>query len=403
MSSRCPSLNPGRAGPGHSLARRLCSWHCPEQQKQNKADGGADGDMTKIAVWNTAFLGDAILTLPLLQTLHAACPEATIDFWVRKGFGSLFTAHPAISRVWEYDKQGGEKGLLQAARLGRVLGRERYSLWISAHTSVRSGFMARWSSAKLRIGYDRPLPNMWLYTHVVPRRFEDLEEIERLNQLLLPLDLAARGISPSTWPELLLPQGALSAAGEFFATLGRGPVLGVHPGSTWATKRWPQGYFADIAARAAREGAQVLVFGGPGEDDMADAVMAEAGAKLGGTERHRLTNLAGRLSLPELGAYIGRLSAYVTNDSGPMHLAWPQGVPVIALFGPTVRSLGFFPRGEKAQVMELPLECRPCGLHGPRQCPLGHHDCMRGMTPQMVWPHVADILWGNRKNTGFCC
>ncbi|HKI81718.1 MAG TPA: glycosyltransferase family 9 protein, partial [Pseudodesulfovibrio sp.] len=91
-------------------------------------------------------------------------------------------------------------------------------------------------------------------------------------------------------------------------------------------------------------------------------------------------------SLPELAAYLGRLDAYLTNDSGPMHLAWTQEVPLVALFGPTVKALGFFPRGDNATVLENDgLDCRPCGLHGPKKCPEGHFKCMRDLTPDRVW------------------
>jgi len=348
--------------------------------------------MSKIGVWNTAFLGDAILTLPLLQTLRAAYPGAVIDFWVRKGFGALFTAHPAISNVYEYDKRGRERGIFRSMRLGRSLGRERYALWISAHASLRSALVARWSGAKVRVGYAKPASNAWFYTHIVPRRFPELEEIERLFQLLSPLGLASRNIPLSTWPEIVLPAPARDAAEAFLAELGangKRPVLGVHPGSIWGTKRWPPEYFAAIAAMAAREGAHVLVFGGPGEEGTAEDVAARARGALSPAAAALVVNLAGRLSLAELAAYIGRLGCCLTNDSGPMHLAWPQRTPVTAVFGPTVRELGFFPRGESATVMELPLPCRPCGLHGPRACPLGHHKCMRDMTPGMVWPDVA--------------
>ncbi|CAK7068597.1 MAG: ADP-heptose--LPS heptosyltransferase 2 [Desulfovibrio sp.] len=353
--------------------------------------------MSKIGVWNTAFLGDAILTLPLLQTVRKAFPDAEIDFWVRKPFGALFAAHPAVSQVYEYDKRGKDKGIFRAFRLGNFLGNERYALWISAHASPRSGLIARWSSAKTRIGYDKPACNALFYTHIVPRKFAELEEIERLGQLLLPLDLEQRGVTPDTWPDIVLPQGALADADAFFTALKTerdAPVLGLHPGSIWGTKRWPLEYYAAIAARAAKEGAHVLVFGGPGEEErMAGEVCDMAAASLSPGAAGNIRNRAGMLSLPALAAYIGRLSCYATNDSGPMHLAWPQHVPVTAMFGPTVRALGFYPRGTSATVMELPLECRPCGLHGPQECPLGHHNCMREMVPDLVWPVIERNLW----------
>lgn len=354
--------------------------------------------MMKIGVWNTAFLGDAILTLPLLQTIRAAYPDALIDFWVRKGFRDLFAAHPAVNNVYEYDKRGSGKGMLRSVRFGRELAREGYSLWISAHGSFRSGVLARLTGAKTRIGYAEPKISARFYTDAVPRRFRELDEIERLLQLIIPLDFPSRGLPVFDWPEIVLSQSARDAAESFFTSLHAGdstPVLGVHPGSIWGTKRWPLEYFASIAERTAREGARVLVFGGGGaEEAMARQTVELAGQHLTDAEKRNIVNLAGKLPLAELCAYIGRLSCYVTNDSGPMHLAWPQKTPVTALFGPTARELGFYPRGENATVMELPLPCRPCGLHGPQECPLGHHRCMRDMTPDMVWPVVAGKLFG---------
>ncbi len=358
----------------------------------------------RIGVWNTAFLGDAVLTLPLLQSLRGAYPDSPLDFWVRKGLGPLFAAHPAVSRVLEYDKRGADKSLASALGAGWQLGREGYSLWVSAHASLRSGLIGRWSSAKIRIGYDAPWFNAWFYTHTVPRRFADLEEIERLLQLLGPLDLPGRGITPDTWPMIALPQSARDGAAAFFASLPGAadnvPVLGLHPGSIWGTKRWTAEGFASVAAKAAREGAQVLLFAGPGEEAMAAAVKTMACTELGHAGERALTDLSGRLSLPELAAYIGCLSCYLTNDSGPMHLAWPQRVPVTAVFGPTVRKWGFFPRGEHSSVIEVPLDCRPCGLHGPQVCPLGHHNCMKLVTPDMVWADVKAKLFGKAPLAG---
>ena len=105
-----------------------------------------------------------------------------------------------------------------------------------------------------------------------------------------------------------------------------------------------------------------------------------------------LHDLSCALTLPELAAYLRMLNCYVSNDSGPMHLAWAQHTPVTALFGPTVRELGFFPRGDSAKVFEVSLECRPCGLHGPHHCPKKHHRCMVDIDVEAVWRDVAGKL-----------
>lgn len=346
---------------------------------------GDYGGMRRIGVWNTAFLGDAVLTLPLLHTLRGLYPKAELHYWVRKGVGALFSAQPCLTAVHEFDKRGAQGGGGGVFGLGRHLAGQGFDLWVNAHTSLRSGLVARATGARMRIGYDRPWYNRLLHTHVVSRRFEELDEIERLLQLTLPL----RPEKLETWPELVLPPDARERAAAYWKANVSAPVLGMHPGSVWATKRWPAAYFAEVARRAVAGGAHVMLFAGPGEVEVAHEV-----ARLAGMEGSpALLDVAGSLSLVDLGAYLGRLDCYLSNDSGPMHIAWAQRTPVTAVFGPTVRRLGFYPRGEGATVLETSLDCRPCGLHGPPRCPLGHHRCMNDVTPDMVWEDVRRKLF----------
>lgn len=337
---------------------------------------------TKIGVWQTAFLGDAVLTLPLLRALKNRYPEAEIHFFVRKGFGGVFKGQPEIFKVHEFDKRGAQKGIINAIRYGFGQGWEGFDLWISTHKSLRSAMVSRATGVKRRIGYNSPWFNPLFYTETVDRRFDELDEIERLHQLVAPLGLEL----PAPKAELVLPYDARADADDFWdAHCDERPVLGVHPGSTWPTKCWPAEYFSRIITTASNAGAKVLLFAGPDEVELAAQLEKDA-------PDADVTNLAGKLSLPQLAAYLGKLDGYLTNDSGPMHLAWTQDVPLVALFGPTVRKLGFFPRGDNSTVVETPLDCRPCGLHGPKKCPRDHHDCMRKLTPDMVWDELRKKL-----------
>jgi heptosyltransferase-2 len=339
----------------------------------------------KIGVWQTAFLGDAVLTLPLLRALRDRYPDAELHFFVRSGVESVFAGQPEITRVRPFAKRGTQKSLNAAVRLGWELGREGFDLWISTHTSLRSALVAGATGIARRIGYNRPWYNRLAYTQTVDRRFNELAEIERLLELLRPLGITG----PAPEARLVLPEEAARAADHFWKTFGFDrPVLGIHPGSTWPTKCWPAEYFSEIVDRAVDAGAHVLVFAGPGEEPVAAKVLQSVRA-----DQHHVTNLAGQLSLPELAAYLGRLDAYLTNDSGPMHLAWTQDTPLVALFGPTVESLGFFPRGSRSTVLQNEeLACRPCGLHGPKKCPEGHFKCMLDLTPDRVWETLKDKL-----------
>lgn len=338
----------------------------------------------RIALWQTAFLGDAVLTLPLVQTLARSFPEAALDFYVRKGVGNLFTPHPAINRVIEVDKRGQHKGLKGIFKLAGQIRESQPDLLLSAHASFRSAAVARLSGVPMRIGYNQPWFNPLCYTHSVSRRFEDLAEIERLLQLLLPLNIQ----NPDTWPQITLDPGAKTKAEQFWKEHAQGKVLGVHPGSVWPTKRWPEESFAAILQRFLDQEFTVLVFAGPGEEQVSRRVIDLSQRR----EASNLFDFSGALSLPELTAFISRLDCYLTNDSGPMHLAWAQHVPVVALFGPTVRSLGFYPQGDRSIVLEAELPCRPCGLHGPKQCPLSHHRCMQDITPDQVQSALRQIL-----------
>ena len=195
----------------------------------------------KIGVWQTAFLGDAVLTLPMLRALADRCPGAEIHLFVRGGLESLFQTQPELAGVHGFAKRGAQKSLLSGLRLGRDIGGQGFDLWISAHASLRSAMIAAATGIPRRIGYDRPWFNRLAYTDTVNRRFSELEEVERLMELLTPLGLDG----PTPKARLVLPGEARDAASAFWRErCGNAPVLGIHPGSTWPTKCWPVEYFS---------------------------------------------------------------------------------------------------------------------------------------------------------------
>ena len=369
--------------------------------------------MQRIALWNTAFLGDTVLTLPLIRVLRAAFPHAELDFYVRQGLEGLYAAQPELTRVIPFDKRGADGGSAALLRLGHDLAACAYDLFICAHQSPRSALLTRLCKAPVRVGYAADsfsgrLAALCLpYTHTVPRRFTELHEIDRLLQLARPICPPEVVDNPALhWPELVLPAHEIATAEAFWQRHVRGPVLGLHPGSVWATKRWTPEGFARMLRRTVEAGAQAMLFAGPGEEEAVRRILLLARVEAVTVQARHLAghplpqgavyDFSASLSLPQLAAFLGRLDAYLSNDSGPLHLAWSQRTPVCALFGPTTRALGFFPQGPQARVHEVDIACRPCGLHGPTACPQGHHRCMTTIADEDVWNTLRGMLFGAR-------
>ena len=236
-----------------------------------------------------------------------------------------------------------------------------------------------------------------VFTRRTSRRFKELAEIERLLELAKALGVPQELLDDKAlcWPELQLPQAAHEDAAALLACLPEGPTIGLHPGSVWPTKRWTPEGFASILRRALDSGVNAVLLAGPGETETAAEVrrLAGLGCEDGNcAEPDNFLDLSGRTSLASLGAVLARLDGYVTNDSGPMHMAWAQHTPVTAMFGPTVLSLGFAPRGELSTVMQVDEPCRPCGLHGHKACPQGHFRCMKEIDPEAVWRDIESKL-----------
>jgi heptosyltransferase-2 len=162
-------------------------------------------------------------------------------------------------------------------------------------------------------------------------------------------------------------------------------LVGMHPGSVWATKRWSaEGFGRLVGLLKSKYPCEIILFGGS-EDAQ---VVAEVQNFCGG----RAVSLVDRISLRELPAALSRCKVVVTNDSGPMHIAVARGVPVVAIFCATTPELGFYPYSARAIVVEKSLPCRPCSFHGSRRCPLGTEDCIRLIGAEEVFYAVEQLL-----------
>jgi heptosyltransferase II len=329
-------------------------------------------------VVQTSFLGDTVLTTPLLAQLANRGP---VDVVTTPAAAALLSNHPAVREVIPYDKRGAQRGIIGLWRLARRLRKSHYDVALLAQGSWRSAVLVLLARIPSRIGFSTSSGRL-LYTKRVPYR-DDLHHAARLLMLARP---NGREPTPAELQPSLAPGPAERAEVDaFLREHGVGAdeqLVGVAPGSVWGTKRWP--YYPELAAELARD-ARVIVVGSNADSSLAQQIVAAAPGALDAT---------GRLSLLASAELIGRCKVLVTNDSAPMHLASAMGTPTVALFGPTVPDFGFGPLAPRASVVgHDALPCRPCDRHGPQRCPLGHHRCMRELAPTLVAERARALLF----------
>lgn len=332
-------------------------------------------------VVQTSFLGDVILTTPLLRALAARGP---VDVVVRPDAAKILAGHPDVRRVVVYDKRGADAGVGGLWRLARRLRTGGpYAAAYMAQGSPRSAALALLAGCRERVGFDTSRNARPLYTRVVRFR-RDRHHAERLWALAAPTP-DAEPSGDALQPRLYPGAGDRAAVDALLGDFGAGGFVALAPGSVWATKRWP--YYPALAAALAADW-PVVVVGGPDDGALAAAIVEAC-------PPGRALDATGRLSLLASAALLARARLLVTNDSAPLHLASAVATPTLAIFGPTVPAFGFGPLASGSATTGLvDLECRPCDAHGPRVCPLGHWRCMRDQSAARMAAVARGMLVG---------
>lgn len=336
----------------------------------------------KILIIQTAFLGDVILTLPLLQVLKKEFPSAEIDFLCIPATSDLLKNNPYIKEVIVYDKnKSGFKGFLD---LIKKLRNKKYDLLISPHRSYRSSLISYFSSAGKTVSFDKSSLS-FLYDYKVHYE-SNIHEIQRNLCLLGPTGkMESQIIKPELFPgeserkkiDKLFTQNKINAGDKLIA---------IAPGSVWFTKRFPEDKFVKLCDLLESLECKILLIGGKSDSRISDYILTHSVNK-------NIINTTRSLSILESAELIRRSSLLITNDSAPLHIANSVGTDVIAIFGATVPSFGFYPYGRSDIVIETNgLSCRPCSIHGGNKCPIGTFECMLKINEENIFESVKKIL-----------
>ncbi|MGL4534658.1 MAG: glycosyltransferase family 9 protein [Fusobacteriaceae bacterium] len=332
----------------------------------------------KILVLHTAFIGDIVLTTPLIRKIKDIYPESKIIYVTTPAGAQILKNNPNLNEVIAYDKKGVHKGIKGIFELGRRLRLENFNLVITPHRYFRSSILTWLTRAPIRKCYSNTTGS-FLYTEKI-KYDKEKHEVERLLSFL-PNNPIKKDIDYEIdiYPGL----EEKNKLDEILKKYSNKKIVTIAPGSKWFTKKWPLEYFNRVIEKLEENSEIVQIIIGGQEEKLLNV-------KLG----KNVLDLRGKTSLLDLGEILKRSEIVLTNDSSPVHIASAfKNCWILGIFGPTVKRFGFFPWSKNSEILEVEnLDCRPCSIHGGNKCPKGHFKCMLEITPEIVQEKIKKRL-----------
>jgi len=309
-------------------------------------------NVKKIFIEIPTWLGDAVMTTPAIENIVSLYPNIKLTIFGSFVSTKLFLDHPNVEKIIIDDSKSGGFRYLNLYRLAKGAG--KFDIAFSFRQNFTTKFLLYFIDTKERYIY---------------KRFDkglDKHQVIRYNEFI------NRSLGVTTTPSKLkiyIKDNNINKTK---------PMLGINPGATYGSaKRWYPEEFAKVALMLSKS-YEIIIFGGPNETDIAndiEKILIENNIS-------NYKNLSGKTSVEELIKYISNLDLFITNDSGPMHLAAAFEIPTVAIFGPTRYKETNQWMNDKGFILRKEMDCSPCMK---RVCPLKHHDCMKLITANDVF------------------
>lgn len=343
-----------------------------------------DNDMKYIIWIQTAFLGDIILSTGAFKLAKEKFPDVkTILITTQIGKIAL-TDFPYIDHTIVIDKKQGLKGIKTVTQKVKMIVGAEKSVVLQLHRSFRSSVLAQ--LLRLPVITYRESQLSYLADDLIDR-VSLLHESQRCALLLEKVGVHREDIlnvKLKLFPNLKVNEN-LDWVKRILKLQKK--IIAISVGSKWGTKRWLPDYFSQLIEKIIKlDQYDIVLIGGIDEKELAEIVLA----KLSSSEN--ILNLVGKTNLDELRFIYPKVTILISNDSSPIHYASAFNIPTLAIFGATVSSMGFGPFADFSLVAELDqIPCRPCSDHGPSTCPKMHFDCMKKLTPEIVFEYFLKI------------
>ena len=338
--------------------------------------------VNRLLIRSTNWIGDAVMTTPAVRAIRHNFPGARISLLAKPWVVPVFAHSPHVDEIIVFDAKGRHKGFGGTIRMARDLRTYRFDAAIFLQNAIEAALIAFMAGIPVRIGFDTDARRL-LLTHPV-RCTKAIKTIHQTGYYLKMLEGAGLVTGPSSL-ELRVGAQDRHAAEQILSTRGITPghrVVGLNPSATFGpAKQWFPERYAALGDRLIREhDAVILIFGGPSDRELGRTISRMMTAPA--------IDLSGQTSLGEAMALIDRCDGFVTNDSGLMHVAAALNTPLVAIFGSTNWTTTS-PYSPTSRIVRVPIECSPCMQP---VCPLGHMNCMKRVTVDMVFGAVEDLL-----------
>ncbi len=338
----------------------------------------------KILIIRLSSLGDIVLTTPVIKSLKQKFPQSQIFFLTKSQYQDLLKNDPHIFSLIKFDPKEKHKGVSGFLKLIQELKAFKLDLVVDLHANLRSFLIRHLLRTGLKIKYNKRWLARFLLVHF---KFIKVKPIHTVDSYLGVLKKIGVNSSEKD-PEIFLDQEGENFLEDFLIEKNIEKddiVVGIHPGARWETKRWNEEKFTQVCQTLNQKlKVKIILFGDQKEEEVVYRISHQAF----GQEIFKAVNSP----LNKFMSLIRRCDCFITNDSGPVHIASALGVPVVAIFGPTHPELGFSPRGPENIVLTANVKCSPCSRHGEKRCHKKSRYCMDLIQPEMVVDAVERLL-----------
>ncbi|MCG9132411.1 glycosyltransferase family 9 protein [Candidatus Poribacteria bacterium] len=327
----------------------------------------------RILLIRLSSLGDIVLTTPAIRAVRAHFPDAYIAMLVAKQSAEILHENPHLNEIITFDRLAKNKDTGEMLRIIRLLRERKFTLALDFQRKFRTEMLMHFSGAAERVGKGRLCT---VRVHEQGNKHATAHYFELLHAADIPAE--------DRRLELFLSESERLDAAQRFDTAGvnTGQLkVGFFPGAGWNLREWMPDRFAAIGDKlVARFNADVLIFGGPKETELVRTVASLMNG--------RAIPFAGNLQIRQLAACIEKCDLFLTNDTGPMHIAAGVGTPTVSLFGPG-NHIRFQPLGTLHQTIRHAVPCSPCKQFTDK---CKDNICMKGIGVDEVWESVSHTL-----------